>query len=55
MLRGSLGYTDVKVIGYDECINMGSTYFKFIGTILGNVYGITLGIDVGTEMGYLYG
>ena len=44
----SLGYTDGKMLGYDEHIKMVSTGGNLIGTILGNVDVITLEINVGT-------
>ena len=50
MLRGSLGYTDGKVLGYDEGIKMVSTDGKVLVIILGDVDRITLGIDVLTEL-----
>ena len=56
LLHGdSLGYTDIKVLGYYEVIKMGLYDGKVLVTILLNVYGITLGIDVGTELGSLDG
>ena len=54
LLRGSVGYTDGKVLGSDEGIKLGSTDGKVFGIILGNVDRITLGIDIGTELGFLY-
>ena len=53
MLGGSLGYNDVKFLGYDEGIKLGSTYGKVFVPILGNVDRITLGIDVGTNLNSL--
>ena len=50
-----MGYTDGKVLGYDEGIKMGSTDDKFFGNILGNVDIITLGLYIGTELGFLDG
>ena len=44
-----------KVLGSDEGIKMGSTNGKFIGTILGNVDGITFGLDAGTKLRSLDG
>ena len=38
------------MVGSDECIKLGYTDGKVLGTILGNAYLITLGIDVGTEL-----
>ena len=43
------------MLGSDEDIKLGLSDGKVIGTILGNVDGITLGIDVRTEMDYLDG
>ena len=43
------------MLGYDEGIKIGSTDGKFIGTILGNVDGITLFLDNETELGSLDG
>ena len=45
-----LRHTDVKALVYDEGIKLVSTGGKFIGTIPGNIYGITLGIDIGTKL-----
>ena len=42
MLVGSLGYTDVKLLGYDEGIKLRYTDGKVVGNILGNVDRITL-------------
>ena len=50
MLGGSPRYTDDKVPGSDEGIKLGSTDGKVLGTILGNVDGITPGFDSGTYM-----
>ena len=55
MLVGSLGFTDSKVIGSDEGINMGLFDGEVLGTTLGNVDEITLGLDVGTYLGSLDG
>ena len=44
MLGGSLVYTDDKVLGSDGRIKLGSTDSKVIGTILGDVDGITPGL-----------
>ena len=52
MLGGSLGYNDVKLLGSDEGIKLGSTNGKVFGTILVNVYRITLGLDIGTDLGF---
>ena len=43
-----LGCTDGKVLGSVEVIKLGYINDKVLGTILGNVDGITLGLDVGT-------
>ena len=48
VLGDSLGYTDGKMLGSDEVINMGSTDGKVLDTMLVNVDGITLGLAVGT-------
>ena len=45
-----MGYTDGKVLGYDEGIKLGSTYGKVIDTILGDEDGIKIWIDVGTDL-----
>ena len=50
-----MGYTDGKVLGYDEGIKMGSTDDKVFGNIIGNVDIITLGLYIGTELGFLDG
>ena len=42
----SLVSTSSKLLGSNEGIKLVSTDGKFIGTILGNVYGITFGLDV---------
>ena len=55
MIGCLLGYIDIKVPRSDEGIKLVSTDVKVLGTILGNVYGITLEIDVGTYMGSLNG
>ena len=55
LIGGSLGSTDVKMIGSDEGIKLVLSGGKLLGTILGNVDGITLRLDVGTELGSLYG
>ena len=55
MLEGSHGYTDDKLLGFDEGIQVWLYDGKVIGTILGNLDGITHGIDVGTYMGSLEG
>ena len=47
-IGGSLGSTHGKVLVYYECINLGSTDGRVIGTIPGNVDEITLGLAVGT-------
>ena len=54
MLGGSLRYTNGKALGSNEVIKLGYTVGKLLGTILGNVDGITLELDVGIEMGSLY-
>ena len=51
----TIGYTDGKVLVFDEVIKLGISGGKVIYTILGNVDGIALGIDVGTELGSLDG
>ena len=50
-----LGYTDDKVCGYNEGIEMVSTDVKVLGTLLWDVDEITLEVDVGTDMGFLDG
>ena len=55
LLRGSLGYTDGKFLGFGEGIKLENIYGEVIGTILVNVDGIALGVDFGTELGSLYG
>ena len=52
MLGGSLGYTDGKVLGYDEVIKLVSTDGKVFGTILVNVDKITPWLDIGIELGF---
>ena len=42
--------TDGKVIDSDEGIKLRYFNDKVLGTILGNIYGITFGIDVGTYL-----
>ena len=46
-----LGYTDGKVHGSDEGIKLKCNDGKVLGTIPGNVYGITLGLDSGIKLG----
>ena len=46
--------TDGKVLVSDAGIKIGSNCGQYIGTILGDVDGITLGFDVGTDMSYFY-
>ena len=48
MLVDSLGSTGDKVVDSNESITMGSKYGKVLGTILGNVDGITLKLCGGT-------
>ena len=55
MFGCSLGYTDGKLLVYDEGIKLVISDGEVIDTILGNVDGITLGIGVGTELGSLDG
>ena len=55
LLGDSLGTTDVKVLGYDEGINLVSTDGEVIVNILVNLDGITLGVDVGIYLGSLDG
>ena len=43
------------MLGYYECIKLGSISGIVLGTILGYADGITLGLDVGTELDYLDG
>ena len=50
LLGGTLGFTDVEVIGYDQGIQLGFIDGKLLGTIFGDVDGITHGLDVGTEL-----
>ena len=50
LLGSSLRFTDGKVHGSDKGTKLGLFYGKVIGTILGNVDGITLRFDFGTEM-----
>ena len=50
-----MGYTDGKVLGYDEGIKLEYNDGKVFGTIPGNVDIIILGLDIGTELGFLYG
>ena len=45
--------TNGKVLGSDEGIKLRLYDTKGLGTILGNVDGITLGLDVGTDLGSL--
>ena len=54
MLRDSLRFTEGKVIGSNEVIKLELNDIKLLGTIFGNVYGITLVIDVGIDLGSLY-
>ena len=54
-LRESLEYTDGKVIGSDEGIELGSMDGKVLGTILGNVNVITLATYVVTKFVSLNG
>ena len=54
-LGGSLGYTDDKLLEYDEVIKLVSTGGKLFVTIHGNVDRITLGVDTRTELGSLDG
>ena len=55
MLGDSLGYTNIKVLGYDEGIKMVIFDGKAIFTILVRVDGIKLGLDIVTDLGHLYG
>ena len=48
MLGFLLGSTGGKALGSDEGIKLVSNDGKVLGTILGNLDGITLGLDVGT-------
>ena len=50
LLGDSMVSTDGEVIGPDKGIDLLSTYDEVLGTILGNLDGITLGIDVGTGL-----
>ena len=50
MLGGSQKFTDGQVIGSDEGINLQLFSREVLGTLLGDVDGITLGIDVGTDL-----
>ena len=50
MIGDSLGSTGGKMLRSDVDIKLGSTDGKLIGTILGNLDGITLWIDAGTEL-----
>ena len=50
LIVDSLGSTDGKMLRSDVDIKLGSTDGKLIGTILGNLDGITLLIDAGTEL-----
>ena len=50
LLVGSLVSTDDKVLGFYEVVKLGLFDGEVIGTILGDVGGITLGIDVVTEL-----
>ena len=54
MIGYSLGCTDDKLIGSDEGIKLGFSDGEVVGTILGNVDGITHGIDVRTDLSPLY-
>ena len=49
------GSNDGKIVLLFSVDSLGYTYGKAIGTILGNVDGITLGIDVETDLGSLDG
>ena len=49
-----MGYTDGKLLGFDEGINLRSTDGKLVVFMLGNINGITLGIGVRTYMGSFY-
>ena len=40
------GYSDGEVMGYEKCINLGSTDGKLLDTIFGNADGIIPDIDV---------
>ena len=51
----TLGSTDGKVYGSDECIKLGLFDDKVIGSLILNIDGIKLRPDVGTELGNLYG
>ena len=53
LLKDALVSTDGKVLESDGCIKLVSTDSKVLGTILGNLDGITLRIDVGTELSSL--
>ena len=55
MLGYSLIYTNGKVLGSYEVIKLGSFDREVIGTLLGNIDGITLEIDFGTELDSLDG
>ena len=55
LLGDSLGYTDGKVLGFDEFIKLVISDGKVIVTILGDLYVITPGLDFGTELRYLDG
>ena len=46
-----MGYTDSKLIGFDEGIKLGYIDSKLIRTIVENLDGITLRIDFGKEIG----
>ena len=50
LLVGSLVSTDDKVLGFYEVVKLGLFDGEVIGTILGDVGGITLGIDVVIEL-----
>ena len=49
MLGGSFGYTSGKVLGSDKAIKMKVYGTAVLGTILGDVYGITLCLYVETK------
>ena len=51
MLGGYLRSSDGEGIGSDECTKLGLSDDKVLGTILGNVDGITLGLDAETKLG----
>ena len=53
MLGVSLGYSEGKVICYDEGTYLESSGCKMLCTIPGYVDGVKIGLDVGTEIGSL--